>query len=45
MQHFLKGALAASALALSVGLAHAQDLAPLNSDSEPDRMDWSELEA
>ena len=33
------------ALALTVGLAQAQDLAPLNSDSEPDRMDWSELEA
>ena len=37
--------LAASALALTVGAAHAQDLSPLNSDSEPDRMDWSELEA
>ncbi|MEI4474085.1 sugar ABC transporter substrate-binding protein [Frigidibacter sp. MR17.24] len=45
MQHILKAALAASALALSVGLAQAQDLAPLNSDSEPDRADWSELEA
>ena len=37
--------LAASALALTVSAAHAQDLSPLNSDSEPDRMDWSELEA
>ena len=37
--------LAAGALALSVGTASAQDLAPLNSDVEPDRMDWSELEA
>ena len=45
MQHFLKGALAIGALTLSLGLAHAQDLMPLNSDSEPDRMDWSELEA
>ena len=45
MQHFLKGALAASVLALSLGVAQAQDLAPLNSDSEPDRMDWSELDA
>jgi ribose transport system substrate-binding protein len=45
MQHFLKGALAISALSLTMGLAHAQDLAPLNSDSEVDRMDWSELEA
>lgn len=25
--------------------AHAQDLKPLNSDSEPDRMDWSQLTA
>ncbi|SPF81502.1 sugar ABC transporter substrate-binding protein [Pseudoprimorskyibacter insulae] len=45
MQHFLKSALIASALALGVGMAQAQDLAPLNSDSEPDRMDWSELDA
>jgi ribose transport system substrate-binding protein len=27
-----------------MGLAHT-DLAPLNSDAEVDRMDWSELEA
>ena len=39
MQHTLKGALALAALALTVGLANAQTLAPLNSDSEPDRMD------
>lgn len=45
MQHFLKSALAIGAFTLTVGLAHAQDLIPLNSDSEPDRMDWSELEA
>jgi ribose transport system substrate-binding protein len=44
MQHFLKGALALSAFALTFSLAQAQDLAPLNSDSEPDRMDWSDLE-
>lgn len=31
--------------AASLGIASAQDLAPLNSDSEPDRMDWSQLEA
>lgn len=37
--------LTASALALTVGAVQAQDLTPLNSDSEPDRMDWSELEA
>ena len=41
----IKTLLAASALALTVGVANAQDLSPLNSDSEPDRMDWSELEA
>ena len=45
MQHILKGALAVSAFALSIGFAQAQDLAPLNSDAEPDRMDWSELDA
>ncbi|SLN27788.1 D-allose-binding periplasmic protein precursor [Aquimixticola soesokkakensis] len=45
MQHFLKAALAAGALSVSIGMAHAQDLAPLNSDSEPDRIDWSQLDA
>ena len=45
MQHILKGGLAAAALALTVGMVQAQDLAPLNSDAEPDRMDWSELDA
>ena len=45
MQHILKGGLVAAALALTVGMVQAQDLAPLNSDAEPDRMDWSELEA
>jgi hypothetical protein len=33
---------AAAAIALSIFTpAFAEDLAPLNSDSEPDRMDWS----
>ncbi len=45
MQHFLRGGLVAAALTLSINAAQAQDLAPLNSDSEADRMDWSELEA
>jgi ribose transport system substrate-binding protein len=47
----MKRALLKSAM-LGVGLAaalsfnaYAQDLAPLNSDAEPDRMDWSELDA
>ncbi|MCR9237024.1 MAG: substrate-binding domain-containing protein [Alphaproteobacteria bacterium] len=37
--------LAAGALALNVSTASAQEMTPLNSDSEPDRMDWSELDA
>ncbi|MFK7881782.1 substrate-binding domain-containing protein [Roseobacter sp.] len=41
----IKALLTAGALALTAGTVPAQDLAPLNSDSEPDRMDWSELEA
>jgi ribose transport system substrate-binding protein len=45
MQHLLKSTLVASVFALSLGTAHAQTLAPLNSDSEADRMDWSQLEA
>ncbi len=38
----LLGAIAAIAFS---GVAFAQELAPLNSDVEPDRMDWSQLEA
>jgi ribose transport system substrate-binding protein len=30
---------------LAVAAAQAQELKPLNSDSEPDRIDWSQLEA
>ena len=45
MNMSIKTIFAAGALALTVGAAQAQDLSPLNSDSEPDRMDWSELEA
>nr|WP_321445778.1 substrate-binding domain-containing protein [uncultured Cohaesibacter sp.] len=33
------------AAVLGVSAANAQQLAPLNSDTEPDRMDWSQLEA
>src|SRR5918997_120650 len=33
------------ALALMLSSAHAQDLPPLNSDTEADRMDWSELQS
>lgn len=39
----IKTFLMASAMTALAGLATAQDLAPLNSDEEPDRMDWSEL--
>ena len=28
-----------------MGMAQAQDLSPLNSDSEPDRKEWSRLDA
>ncbi len=41
----MKSLVAGCAFALVAGLAHGQDLAPLNSDTEKDRMDWSELEA
>ncbi|QQF06240.1 substrate-binding domain-containing protein [Sinorhizobium meliloti] len=40
----MKSLVAGCAFALVAGLAHSQDLAPLNSDTEKDRMDWSELE-
>lgn len=39
----IKTFLLASAMTAVTGAAMAQDLAPLNSDEEPDRMDWSEL--
>ena len=43
---FLKSALFGLMLAAGTSFsAFAADLAPLNSDSEPDRMDWSQLEA
>lgn len=42
MKSMLLGAVAAAAFSFSV---YAADLAPLNSDVEPDRMDWSQLEA
>ncbi len=35
---------AGCALALLTGMASAQDLAPLNSDTEASRIDWSELQ-
>ena len=40
----IKSLVAGCALALLAGLASAQDLAPLNSDTEKSRIDWSELQ-
>jgi len=39
----VKSFLMAGAMTALAGVAMAQDLAPLNSDEEQDRMDWSEL--
>ncbi|MGR3590491.1 MAG: sugar ABC transporter substrate-binding protein [Limimaricola soesokkakensis] len=41
----LKTLLMAGTVLGMANVAMAQDLAPLNSDEEPDRMDWSELDA
>jgi ribose transport system substrate-binding protein len=40
----LKALVAGCALALTAGLAQAQTLAPLNSDTETDRVEWSQLQ-
>ena len=40
----IKSLAAGCALALLAGFAQAQDLAPLNSDTEADRVDWSDLQ-
>ena len=46
MKTFLKTTIAASlATSLLFGVAFAQELAPLNSDTEKDRIDWSQVEA
>ena len=46
MRHFITTALAGGVfVAAACTSLHAQDLAPLNSDNEPDRMDWSELDS
>ena len=44
MASWIKTLVGGCALALMVGAAHAQDLAPLNSDTETDRINWSELQ-
>ncbi len=41
----MKTLIAGCAFALLGSYAHAQDLAPLNSDTEKDRIDWSQLES
>ncbi|MFV0333538.1 MAG: substrate-binding domain-containing protein [Tropicimonas sp.] len=41
----MKSLLVAATLAAVGSITFAQDLAPLNSDEEPDRMDWSELDS
>jgi ribose transport system substrate-binding protein len=45
MNRYLKSAIAGVALTLLAGVSFAQELAPLNSDTEKDRIDWSQLEA
>ncbi|TIY04973.1 MAG: ABC transporter substrate-binding protein, partial [Mesorhizobium sp.] len=42
---FLLATATAALMALSIGSAFSADLAPLNSDTEQDRIDWSQLEA
>jgi len=39
----MKSILLSSAMFLAIGAVQAQDLKPLNSDTEPDRVDWSQL--
>jgi ribose transport system substrate-binding protein len=41
----LKSLLLSGVMMLALAAAQAQELKPLNSDSEPDRIDWSQLEA
>ena len=41
----IKSLAAGCAIALLAGLAQAQDLAPLNSDTEADRLNWSDLQS
>ena len=41
----MKSLLLSGVMLFALTAAHAQDLKPLNSDSEPDRIDWSQVEA
>src|SRR5215207_3664180 len=44
MASWIRTLVGGCAFALMAGAAHAQDLAPLNSDTETDRVAWSELQ-
>jgi ribose transport system substrate-binding protein len=41
----MKALLLPTAMLLTLSTVHAQTLKPLNSDTEPDRMDWSQMDA
>jgi len=41
----MKSLLLSGVVMLAIAAAQAQELKPLNSDTEPDRIDWSQLEA
>ena len=41
----MKSLLLSSVMFLAITATQAQDLKPLNSDTEPDRIDWSQLTA
>ena len=45
MTYWIKSLVGGCALALIAGAAQAQELAPLNSDTETNRINWSELQA
>lgn len=45
MTSWIRTLAASCALALIAGAAHSQSLAPLNSDTEKDRISWSELQS
>src|SRR4051794_40446214 len=44
MASWIRTLVGGCAFALIAGAAHAQDLAPLNSDTEKDRINWSEVQ-
>lgn len=45
MSSWMKSLIGGCALALVAGVAQAQELAPLNSDTETNRINWSELQS